>query len=130
MASRANIPSERHQQLSIRLLKNKATMNTLLLVSTTFSNKEDAERIAQLLLDRRLIACAHISGPITSVYRWEGKVNTTPEFTMSVKTTPQRWQTLQDILIREHPYELPEIVGQEIPHVSDAYYDWVCGEVQ
>ncbi|OGR18264.1 MAG: hypothetical protein A2X81_02485 [Desulfobacterales bacterium GWB2_56_26] len=105
-------------------------MNTLLLVSTTFSRKEDAERIAQLLLDRKLIACAHISGPITSVYRWQGKVNTTPEFTMSVKTTPQRWQTLQDILVREHPYELPEIVGQEIQHVSDAYYDWVCGEVQ
>lgn len=105
-------------------------MNTLILVSTTFSRKEDAERIAQLLLDRKLIACAHISGPITSVYRWQEKVNTSPEYTMSVKTTPQRWQTLQDILLREHPYELPEIVGQEIQYVSDAYYNWVCGEVQ
>lgn len=105
-------------------------MKNLLLVSTTFSRQEDAERIARLLLDRKLIACAHISGPITSVYRWQEKVNTAPEYTMSVKTTPQHWQTLQDILVREHPYELPEIVGQEIPHVGDAYYDWVCGEVE
>lgn len=105
-------------------------MNTLLLVSTTFDKKEDAERIGELLLDRRLIACAHISGPITSIYRWQGKVNNASEYTLSMKTTKEHWQALQDILVQEHPYELPEIVGQEIPYVSHAYYDWVRGEVQ
>jgi periplasmic divalent cation tolerance protein len=105
-------------------------MGKLILISTTFSNKEDAERIAGLLLDRRLVACAHISGPITSVYRWQGKVNTAPEYTLSVKTISQHWLTLEEVLRQEHPYELPEIVGHEISHVSEAYYDWVCGEVQ
>ncbi len=105
-------------------------MGKLILISTTVSNKEDAERIAGLLLDRRLIACAHISGPITSVYPWQGKVNTAPEYTLSVKTTSQHWLTLEEVLRQEHPYELPEIVGQEISLVSEAYYDWVCGEVQ
>lgn len=105
-------------------------MGTLVVISTTFSNKEDAARIAELLLDRRLIACAHISGPITSVYRWQGKVNTATEYTLSVKTTPGHWPTLQELIRQEHPYELPEIIGQELSQVSEAYYGWVCGEVQ
>ncbi|EKD39515.1 MAG: hypothetical protein ACD_75C00380G0007 [uncultured bacterium] len=105
-------------------------MNTLILVTTTFAHKEDAERIAELLLDRNLIACAQISGPITSVYRWREKVTSASEYILSLKTTRQRFQILQEILTQEHPYELPEIIGQEISHVSPAYYDWVCGEVQ
>lgn len=105
-------------------------MNTLIVVTTTFAHKEDAERIAGLLLDRNLIACAQISGPITSVYRWREKVTSASEYILSLKTTRQRFQILQEILTQEHPYELPEIIGQEIHHVSPAYYDWVCGEVQ
>jgi periplasmic divalent cation tolerance protein len=105
-------------------------MNTIILVSTTFAQKEDAERIAELLLDRNLIACAQIAGPVTSIYRWGGKVHSTPEYTMTLKTTQHRLQDLQKTLIQEHPYELPEIIGQEIDHVSLAYADWVSGEVQ
>ena len=105
-------------------------MKNLIVVSTSLDNKEDAERIAGLLLERNLIACAQISGPITSVYRWRGKVTTATEYVLSLKTTQQRFQILQEILIQEHPYELPEIIGQGIEHVSTAYYDWVCGEVQ
>jgi periplasmic divalent cation tolerance protein len=105
-------------------------MHTIISVSTTFAEKEDAERIARLLLDRNLIACAHIAGPVTSVYRWRGKVNSAPEYTMTVKTTRHLLQELQEILIREHPYELPEITGQEIDYVSSAYGDWVTGEVK
>jgi periplasmic divalent cation tolerance protein len=105
-------------------------MNTIISVSTTFAEKEDAERIARLLLDRHLIACAHIAGPITSVYRWQGKVNSAPEYTMTVKTTRHLLQNLQEVLIREHPYELPEIIGQEIDYVSSAYGDWISKEVQ
>lgn len=122
--------SVRHRGFSPASKYGKLTMKTLLVVSTTFERKEDAERIARLLLDRRLIACAHIAGPITSIYRWQGKVHSSTEFTMNVKTLPRLRQPLEDTLVQEHPYELPEIVGQEIPHVSDAYYDWVCGEVQ
>lgn len=105
-------------------------MGKLVVLSTTFSSREDAERMASLLLERRLIACAHIAGPITSVYRWQGKVCNTPEYTLSVKTTSRHWQTLHDVIRQEHPYELPEIVGQELAYASDAYCDWVSGEVQ
>ena len=105
-------------------------MNEFIVVYVTVGSPDEGDRLARALVEERLAACVNRVRQVQSTYRWQGKVNTTPEFTMSVKTTPQRWQTLQDILVREHPYELPEIVGQEIQHVSDAYYDWVCGEVQ
>ena len=104
-------------------------MKTLLLITTTVEHKEDAERIAALLLERRLVACAQISAPITSIYRWQGEVTTATEIILSVKTLPQHYSPIKDLIFQEHPYQLPEIIGQEIHFVSDAYHDWVKEEV-
>jgi len=104
-------------------------MKTLLLVTTTVERKEDAERIAALLLERRLVACAQISAPITSVYRWRGEVTTASEFVLSLKTMPHHYALIEEVLSQEHPYETPEIIAQEIPLVSNAYSDWVKQEV-
>jgi len=105
-------------------------MKSLLIISTTFENTEDAERIAELLLDRKLIACAQISAPMTSVYRWQGKIATEVEHTLAMKTDPSLFDAVKDILITEHPYELPEIIGREITHVNQDYLEWVAKEVQ
>jgi periplasmic divalent cation tolerance protein len=104
-------------------------MKTLFLISTTVEQKEDAERIAALLLERRLVACAQISAPITSIYRWQGQVTTATEFILSLKTTSQCVARVKEVLTREHPYQIPEIIGQEIVHVNDAYSAWVDKEV-
>ncbi len=104
-------------------------MKTLLLVTTTVERKEDAERIASLLLERRLVACAQISAPITSIYRWRGELTTACELVLSLKTMPQNYPLVEEVLLQEHPYETPEIIAQEIPLVSNAYRDWVKQEV-
>jgi periplasmic divalent cation tolerance protein len=104
-------------------------MKTLLLITTTFERKEDAERIATLLLERRLVACAQISAPITSVYRWREEITTATEMTLSLKTIPQHYALVEAVLLQEHPYQTPEIIAQEIPLVSNAYRDWVEQEV-
>jgi periplasmic divalent cation tolerance protein len=104
-------------------------MKNLLLITTTFERKEDAERIAAVLLERRLVACAQISAPITSVYSWRGKLTTATELILSLKTMPQHYTLVEEVLLQEHPYETPEIIAQEIPKVSNAYRDWVEQEV-
>jgi periplasmic divalent cation tolerance protein len=105
-------------------------MKPIVLISTTLENKEDALRIAGLLLDRKLIACAQISGPITSLYRWEGKKTSATEFVLSLKTTPSCAGTAKLLLLHEHPYDLPEIIVQEIDKSSNEYSKWIYGEVQ
>jgi periplasmic divalent cation tolerance protein len=105
-------------------------MKSIVLISTTLENKEDAKRIAKLLLDRKLIACAQISGPITSLFRWKGKTTSATEFTLSLKTTLLCSASVKTLLRQEHPYDLPEIIVQEIHNSSDEYSEWVYGEVQ
>jgi periplasmic divalent cation tolerance protein len=82
-----------------------------------------------LLLERRLVGCAQISAPITSIYRWRGKPTTATEVILSLKTTESFFAPVKELLLQEHPYEVPEIIGQEITQVSDAYGAWVDGEV-
>jgi periplasmic divalent cation tolerance protein len=105
-------------------------MKTIVLISTTLENKADAERIASLLLNRKLIACAQISGPITSLYKWQGVTTSATEFSLSLKTTTGCTETVKALLCQEHPYELPEVIVQEIDSSSKEYIDWVYGEVQ
>jgi uncharacterized protein involved in tolerance to divalent cations len=49
--------------------------------------------------------------------------------TLSLKTIPQHYALVEAVLLQEHPYETPEIIGQEIPLVSNDYRDWVEQEV-
>jgi len=105
-------------------------MKSIVLISTTFDKKEDAERIAGLLLEDRLIACAQISGPITSLYRWQGTTTSTIEFGLSLKTTPLCVEKIKAILHLEHPYDLPEILIQTVDNSSNQYSQWVYEEVQ
>ncbi len=105
-------------------------MKTIVLISTAFENTADAERIAGLLLERKLIACAQISGPITSLYRWQGTQTSATEFSLSLKTTTQCSERVRTLLQDEHPYDLPEVIVQEIDNSSEEYAHWVYGEVQ
>jgi periplasmic divalent cation tolerance protein len=105
-------------------------MKPITLLSTTLENKTDAERIATLLLAHKLIACAQISGPITSIYRWQEVVTSATEFVLSLKTTPQCTEMVKARLMEEHPYDIPEIIIQEMNNSSDEYAQWVYGEVQ
>jgi len=118
---------EKHHKQN--LWRIKIPMKTLLLISTTVERKEDADRLAALLVERKLVACVQISAPITSVYRWRGKVTTATELLLTMKTLPQHYALVEKVLLQEHPYEIPEIIGQEIPLASDAYSRWVQQEV-
>lgn len=105
-------------------------MKPIILISTTLEDKADAERIARLLLERQLIACAQVTGPITSFYRWQGEIATAAEYSLSLKTTPACADHVRTLLSQEHPYDLPEIIVQDITYSSDDYSSWVHGEVR
>lgn len=104
-------------------------MDKPLIITTTFERKEDAERIAALLIDHRLVACAQIAAPITSIYKWQGRVVTATEFPLSLKTLARHYPKVEQLILKEHPYKTPEIIAQEISFVSKAYEDWLSEEV-
>lgn len=97
-------------------------------VGTTTGSRAEASALANAVVEARLGACAQISGPITSVYRWAGEVSTDEEWELTVKTTTARLPALIDYLKANHSYDLPQIVTTEIAGGSPEYLAWIAEE--
>ncbi|SDK59836.1 divalent cation tolerance protein [Streptomyces indicus] len=97
-------------------------------VLTTTDAALKAQLLARGAVDARLAACAQISAPVTSVYRWEGRIETSEEWQILFKTTAERYPLLQEWLQEAHDYETPEIIATPVAAGSAAYLDWVRRE--
>jgi periplasmic divalent cation tolerance protein len=104
-------------------------MKSFIQVTTTTDNKEEAEKIAQHLVGEKLAACVQILGPITSTYRWKGKVETAEEWLCLIKTKENLYPEVEKAIISLHSYETPEIVAAPIIKGSSGYLDWMDEEV-
>jgi periplasmic divalent cation tolerance protein len=104
-------------------------MSTLL-VLTNLPERAAAERLADLLVEKRLAACVNILAPCRSVYRWQGAVQHEEEHPMLIKTTAERYPALEQALRSGHPYELPEIIAVAIERGLPAYLQWVAAETK
>jgi periplasmic divalent cation tolerance protein len=104
-------------------------MSTLL-VLTNLPDRAAAERLAGLLIEKRLAACVNILAPCRSVYRWKDAVQHDEEHPMLIKTTAERYPEMERALRAGHPYELPEIIAVPIEQGLPAYLDWVGAETQ
>jgi len=102
----------------------------VLQVVTTTSSQDEARRIATQLVERRLAACVQIVGPIESVYRWEGKVETATEWQCQVKTRQSKYAAVE-VAIRElHSYQVPEILALPFSDGNSDYLRWLIDETQ
>lgn len=97
-------------------------------VLTTLEGEEDATRLARSAVEARLAACAQVLGPITSVYHWQGQVETAQEWLCLLKTTADRLDELTAHLKAEHPYEVPEVIATPITGGNPDYLAWVTAE--
>lgn len=97
-------------------------------VITTLPGKEEAIGLARMLVDRRLAACAQVIGPITSVYRWKGAVETAEEYQCVLKTRADRYAELEEAIRGAHPYEVPEILATPVAAGLQSYLSWVDEE--
>jgi periplasmic divalent cation tolerance protein len=98
-------------------------------VFTTIDDRAAAERIAQALVARRLAACVQISGPVTSVYRWEGQIQSSQEWLCIVKTAQSRYAEVEAAIREMHSYQVPEIVAVPIVAGAASYLDWLRQEI-
>jgi periplasmic divalent cation tolerance protein len=98
------------------------------IVSSTTDSEEAARALAAGVIEAHLGACAQIVGPITSVYRWEGKVETSAEWRVEIKTAAGRASDVADHIKANHGYDLPEIICTPITGGSSEYLAWVVNE--
>jgi periplasmic divalent cation tolerance protein len=100
------------------------------LVFTNLPDRASAEKLAGLLVERRLAACVNLLAPCASVYRWQGAVQRDEEYPLLIKTTQARYAELEAALRAAHPYELPEIIAVPVSAGLPAYLRWVESETR
>jgi periplasmic divalent cation tolerance protein len=100
----------------------------ILTVLTTVDSEEKARELAAGAVRERVAACAQISAPVTSVYRWEGAVQTDREWQVLFKTSEARYDALESYLRTAHDYDVPEIIATPVVRGGTDYLGWVAGE--
>jgi periplasmic divalent cation tolerance protein len=105
-------------------------MADCLQVLATAPSEQVAGRISAELVERRLAACVQVLGPISSRYRWQGKLEEAREWICLAKTTAARYPELEAAIAELHPYDEPEIVATPITAGSAGYLEWLAAEVR
>ncbi len=100
------------------------------IVATMTISEEAARALAVGAIDARLGACAQIVGPITSVFRWNGEVQTEQEWRLEIKTTADRVAALTAHIKSNHSYDVPEIIATPIIGGSAEYLSWLVAETR
>jgi len=105
-------------------------MHEYIQVATTVATEKQARAIAGLLVEQRLAACVQVIGPMTSHYRWQGKIETAGEYLCLAKSRVALYPEIEAAIKAIHPYEVAEIIATPIIAGSDAYLAWLTAEVK
>jgi periplasmic divalent cation tolerance protein len=98
------------------------------IVLSTFADEDQARSLARRLVDERLIACGNVVPGVTSIYRWQGKLEEAGEVLLVMKTTAPLVPRVRERIVELHPYEVPEVVAIRSSDVAEAYGRWVRHE--
>jgi periplasmic divalent cation tolerance protein len=102
----------------------------VIVVLVTCKSKAEARRIAELLAKKRLAACGNIlESPVSSIYRWKGKIERAKEYLLILKSTRAAFVGLEREVTRLHSYDVPEIIALRIAHGSGKYLNWIAANV-
>jgi periplasmic divalent cation tolerance protein len=96
------------------------------IVLSTAGSEEEARKIALELVERRLAACVNIVPQIESVYRWQGKVESSQECLLLIKTTAEHFEKVRDAIRELHSYDLPECIALAIEDGNPEYLGWLA----
>lgn len=92
---------------------------------TTAPSRELAEAIGRALVEKHLVACAQITGPVTSIYTWQGKIQQDEEFRLVLKFSAARESKVRHALTELHPYDVPQWVVTHADSGHEEYIAWI-----
>jgi periplasmic divalent cation tolerance protein len=95
------------------------------IVLSTASSEEEAHQIANHLVETQLAACVNILPNVQSVYRWQGKVESSREWLLVIKTTAEKFKDVCEAIRELHSYDLPECIAIAIEDGSVQYLEWI-----
>jgi periplasmic divalent cation tolerance protein len=99
-------------------------------IISTASTRDEAQQIARSLVEKKVAACVNVVGPIDSIYRWKGEVETAQEFLLLIKTEADRFESVRNAIEALHTYETPELIQIAIENGSPEYLNWISESVK
>jgi periplasmic divalent cation tolerance protein len=94
-------------------------------VLTTCGSKDEAQKIARAVVERRVAACVNIIAPVESIYRWEERVESATEWLLLIKSTAEKSAVVCNAIRELHSYDLPECIVISIEDGSAEYLKWI-----
>ncbi len=103
-------------------------MEDFIVIFVTASSEEEAKKIAQSLVEKRLAACVNIIKDMQSIFRWKGKLSDEKEVLLIIKTRKKLYKNVEEEVKNIHSYEVPEIIALPIISGSKDYLYWIDSE--
>jgi periplasmic divalent cation tolerance protein len=100
------------------------------IVLSTAGSEDEARKIAHHLVEHHLAACVNMVPGIESIYRWQGKTESSQEWLLLIKTTAEKFPGVRDAILELHSYELPECIAISVEDGSAEYLEWIAGSLQ
>jgi periplasmic divalent cation tolerance protein len=100
------------------------------IILSTAGSEDEARKIANALIEQKLGACVNIIPQIESIYRWRGKVESSREWLLLIKTTAEKFAAVRDAIRKLHSYELPECIAIAVDDGSSDYLQWIEESIQ
>ncbi len=104
--------------------------NKAIIILTTVSSTKEGESIASILVENKLAACVNILPKMTSIYRWDNKVNKEHEFLLIIKTSEYLERNVYNYIRVNHSYEVPEIITLDIKNIDKKYSEWLISSIE
>lgn len=99
------------------------------LVLSTAGSEDEARKIARHLIEHQLAACVNIVPHIESIYRWDGKIESSREWLLLIKTSAERFAEVREAIRELHSYDLPECIAINIEDGSAEYLKWITDSI-
>lgn len=100
------------------------------IVLSTAGSEEEARKIARYLVEQHLAACVNVVPQIESIYRWQGKVESSREWLLLIKTTAANFSKVREAIGKLHSYDVPECLAVSIEDGSTDYLKWIGESVK
>ena len=94
-------------------------------VFTTTDSQEEARKLAETVVGKKLAACAQIT-EIETFYTWKNEVQNESEFRILFKTTRERYKDLKKAILELHSYDLPAIFAVDIDNIHEPFGEWIA----
>ena len=110
-------------------LCNFFQMTDIIVILSTCATREEAEKLARVLIEERLAACVNVIPGVRSYYRWKGAIESADECLLVIKSSRELFGSIAAILEGEHSYEVPELLALPVVEGATNYLNWLLANL-